>query len=520
MSSLSDLLPLLPETRKPNAYDVFGLASGEQDTDKITAAAIKTVEHLKVVKDQTDPALWQQAAQLVDQARQILADPNRKAGLDAKLRSETAATPVAVSGSAVASASKSTGAGQRGDPLAGLLPAGDPLKPLSVGEPDVDRGSIDMPPGLFGTPAESSRGPVEPKAVSDPTVVKPQTRPSRRRTGRKKSKSISWMLGLMVMGLFAVTGLLGYFVFFGPGTIEVVKTGDKITISTEPQSESTTQTNPVAPRSQLSIAESSGRRKPDGDQPAKHRDPVMGNLLDGRLDDSQPPSPTDNLAVQSEPPMITSPATDPIPNTDSTPNIDLTTKKEPEPAVPAVPMMEASQQDVALAKVRQLIRDADWDKMKAEAESLKSAPLSDENQVRAEALYELADLATYYREGIERAVKELQVGNDFAVTDALRVIVVETGDDLLTVRYNKKNRSFRFNEFPFSLAHRLATFQVPNSPTGQAAKAVFQAVAPKSTDAHRAEAIDWLKSIDGEVEGADPIRLAETIESIYQPVEP
>jgi len=54
---------------------------------------------------------------------------------------------------------------------------------------------------------------------------------------------------------------------------------------------------------------------------------------------------------------------------------------------------------------------------------------------------------------------------------------IEKGDDLLVVRYNEKNRSFTFDEFPFSLAHKLASFSVSDSPTGEAAKAVYQAIA-------------------------------------------
>ena len=131
-------------------------------------------------------------------------------------------------------------------------------------------------------------------------------------------------------------------------------------------------------------------------------------------------------------------------------------------------------------------------------------------------MYELADLATYYRGAIERAVAEINVGNDFAVTDTFRVIVVEKGEDLLVVRYSEKNRSFTFDEFPFSLAHRLATFSTKgDSTTTQAAKAAYQAIAPKATDAHRAEAVVWLREITGEVEGADPKRVADTIESLF-----
>jgi hypothetical protein len=170
----------------------------------------------------------------------------------------------------------------------------------------------------------------------------------------------------------------------------------------------------------------------------------------------------------------------------------------------------------ALERVRTLIREAKWGEMKVAAEAMLEARMTQQQEAEAEALYELADLATYYRGAIERAVAELNVGNDFAVTDTFRVIVVEKGEDLLVVRYSEKNRSFTFDEFPFSLAHRLATFSTPaDSPTTQAGKAAFQAIAPKATAAHRAEAVVWLREITGKVEGADPKRMADTIESLF-----
>ena len=109
--------------------------------------------------------------------------------------------------------------------------------------------------------------------------------------------------------------------------------------------------------------------------------------------------------------------------------------------------------------------------MKNAAESLTEMALSNANATTAQGLFGLADLATYYRGGIELAVGKLQAGNDFSINDTFRVLVVETGEDLLTVRYNKKNRSFKFDDFPFSLAHKLASFEVPDGPTAQAAKA-------------------------------------------------
>ena len=43
----------------------------------------------------------------------------------------------------------------------------------------------------------------------------------------------------------------------------------------------------------------------------------------------------------------------------------------------------------------------------------------------------------------------------------------------------------------------------------------YQAIAPKATDAHRQQSIDWLNEIDGEIKGADRSRLIAAIESVY-----
>jgi hypothetical protein len=96
------------------------------------------------------------------------------------------------------------------------------------------------------------------------------------------------------------------------------------------------------------------------------------------------------------------------------------------------------------------------------------------------------------------------------------VIIVEKGEDLLVVRFNTKNRSYTFDEFPFPLAHKLATFAMDaGTPTFLAAKAAYQALSPKATPAHRDEAVDWLESINEPIEGADPKRVAATIKSLF-----
>ncbi len=494
--SLFDLLPIPAGTEKPNAYEVFGLAKGEQDMNKITGAAIATIERLKSVKDHTDPQLWQQAATMVDHARQILADPQRKAALDAKLNIAKASSPSF--GDVLAQRQ-----GPTTDPLAGLLPVGDPLEPVSLAIHNSDSKSVDIPPGLFGTPGPAIELPrltttaVSPNSARRVPVLETVTASSKRKRRRQGSRFGNWVLGLLTAGLLVATSLLAYFVFYGPGTVQIVKSDDKIIVSTgrEPDTGSVTaDPRPVHP--------------PDGSKPRRTQDPIMGDL-------AEPKSTADNPTF-GQPSGITGEVMETAMETVDPEPMPIEPQEPVAPVTVDRPMMEESAQLNALENVRKLILASDWPKMKPAAETLTEMHLSDENKASAQSLFELVDLATYYREAIRRAVAELEVGNDFEVTDSFRVIVVETGEDRLTVRYNRKDRSFTLNEFPFSLAHKLATFQIPDSPTGHAAKAVYQALATQATDAHRDQAITWLREIDGEVEGANPKQLIKTIESIYQ----
>ena len=171
--------------------------------------------------------------------------------------------------------------------------------------------------------------------------------------------------------------------------------------------------------------------------------------------------------------------------------------------------------DNALEKVREMIRSADWANMKATAESALKMPMNSAQKSDAESLYQLADLATYYRTGIAKAVAELNVGNELAVTEAVQVIVVETGPDLLVVRRSARNYTYKFDELPFSLANRLASQQIAAGDTLVAAKAVYEAIAPKTNVDYREESIRLLRGMQGEVEGADPVSVAKQIQQLF-----
>ncbi len=499
-TKITDLLPIPEGTQQPHAYQVFGLEDGEQDSAKIANAVKRTIARLKASKDSTDAKLWAKAAKLAQDARVVLADPAKKTQLDARFGiisiedepppAEQPPVPQAVD--PLADVLPST------DPLAAVLPPANPFAPMAAPSPPAPQVPLPdnvMPPGVFGTPATGAN-------VAGPTSAAPVFVKPKKSKRRKSSILTTLMFSTFALGMLALIGALIYFLIWGPGELAITKNGGELKITTKPvENDGTPQVSPPHPTSEQS------ERPP--------LDPVMGDLAGDTPPPTRPDKPS-GLATalqSSNPPEVP----------ESSPMVSPPDQRPPEPSPsetePAMePMTDEMIADAekTLDRVRTLIREAKWGEMKVAAESMLETRMTQQQKAESEALYELADLATYYRGAIERAVAEINVGNDFAVTDGFRVIVVEKGEDLLVVRYSEKNRSFTFDEFPFSLAHRLATFSTKgDSATTQAAKAAYQAIAPKATDAHRAEAVTWLREITGEVEGADPKRVADTIESLF-----
>lgn len=523
MTKITDLLPIPAGTKRPHAYQIFGLQEGEQDRAIIERAVAATIAGLKAAKPSTDEQLWKKAAQLVQQARQTLADPEKKAQLDARFgvvaiaeeEPQPAASPAADPLAAVLPAA---------DPLAGVLPAADPL--AGVLPPSDPLESVPPPPGAAPTsptpvsPAQPSPvAPVpQPTSAAAPSVPVPSASSptpqseipaaspvvvrEKKKTRRRRQTSASMVVfGLFIVGMFGLIGLLAY-VLTSDGQVAITSTDGGITISTQPNpSDAQQEVGDPAPVTQP-------RQRP------REIDPVMGALGgDMPVPDGQPSGLVSELdtteLMETEQPMEAAASQfqpEPPAMTDPDPKPDPASEKLTEE------MIEAA--DNMLERVRNLIRQANWKEMKSLAEQATEAPMQDQQQEQAEALYEVAELASYYRGGIERAVADLETGAEIEVND-VRLAVVESGDDLLVVRLNGRNKSYTIDGLPFSLAHQLARFQIPESPTRQAAKAVYQAILPKATPEHREESIAWLREINEEVEGADPQRMAKTLEALY-----
>ncbi|MGB7326239.1 MAG: hypothetical protein WBD31_15300 [Rubripirellula sp.] len=540
LSKLSELLPIDDANSSPHAYQIFGLEDGEQDIAQITKAVQATVARLRSVKADSAPAVWKKAAQLVQAARVTLADPAKKADLDARfgIFAIDEATPAAKNPTTKTPPGSSP---TKVDPLAGFLPPSNPVAPATPAAPATSVApatpsdqSTPSNPVVPATPAGivvpntasptiTSVVPTPQSTVASPTGSASPAAPMLRnvrpvKTRRRGSKLGTLMMATFILGMLAAIGSLSYFLFFGPGTLAITSKDGSLTISTSP--DANTGSTAVAQPRMIEDDQTSTQKK---------RDPVMGNMAG----DAEPP-------FQLSPPdmsTIVQPMTAPEPTgmaSDSTmqPSMATPTANQPmaEQSAPEQPMAEQpmaeqpaitdaviAQADAAIAKVVDSLRSSKWDEIKSLAETTAAMPMNDDQQSLADGLYQLADLATYYQGGIERGLGSLSVGNDFEVTNDFRVVIVEVGPDFLVVRYNAKNRTFKFDEFPFPLAEKLAAFSIPEGPLRQASMSAFQAIAPMSNEGYRDKAITTLGNLDGQVEGANPSLVIKAIKAVSKP---
>ncbi|MGV3485843.1 MAG: hypothetical protein ACO1RT_15605 [Planctomycetaceae bacterium] len=512
------LLSLPPDMASPEAYLVLGLPQAEPDRDRIKAAADYTMARLHAAKATADPEAWATAAQWVKSAYAILGDASKKAAYDRKLASESTPAPPAV------------------DPLAGLLPG-------TSGGPAFHPGHVSRSPSVAPVP---SGAPLAPSAaVFHPAMGEPhpaagfasqtatvQVPVVKGRSSIKRRRGLPWVP--ILLSLFSLATIAGL-----GAVIYVVQNSDPIVVNTSGGPLIGSMVDP----------DGDGRAvSPPMDVTAKQKqpfDPVMGGLA------GDMPIPSASPGAVNEPPtssplQVNAAVPDPRAMADErmTPNSEMAaspmSQASPEmtamspDAGPAAPMMDndvaspaapvpapptaeqVNAGEAALAAVTAAIVSHQWDKMKPLSETAAAAAASESQKELAEDLLQLVDLAVYYRGGIEKSISTLQAGNELDLTNDLKVVIVEASSDKLVIRFNGRNKEYTFDALPLSLAHKLAVLSMPgDSPTTQAAKYAFQAVAPVTTAPYREAAIAELENIDGEVEGAEPARLVAAIRHVY-----
>lgn len=568
--TIHELLELPEHVTSPHAYQVFGLNPGESNAAAIQEAIARRITQLKAAKSSTAPETWSRAAQVLQTAQRALTDPKKKAKLDARFgivsmddaSSTKTASPSVTATPQQASpndATTNTTAGPVVDPLAALLPTGNmsnnthaaavasaqPAARVSDNQPVTEIVDATLAAGpvidqAHVTPANPATGigdvaPNLTPTISQspaPLVVQPRSPTAAR--ARRRQNSGGWLMGGFLLLGFVIVGFLAAFFFWGPGEVQVVRSNDGITIRTkndnanrqgQPQAPVVEQKEPVR---QVRPTSDGIMKQPPPAQP-NSRD-SLGNFLSNpdALPDtstmpglpSQMPSPPEPAPAPGMGTGMQSNVDDSMqPNTvQPTPGPEPSPTTTPSPAARPEPTAEnISAGETAIASAEEAIRQPDWSTMKSLAEAAEKAAVTDEQVARAETLYQIADLGTYYRGGVSRAMADRTAGNEFNVTDSISLLVVEASAQQLIARRGARNYTYTLDDLPFVVSKALAKFQLPmESETGQAAQAIYESIASKSTPEVRADAAVILRSFQN-VEGADPQRIADWIETRYTP---
>lgn len=526
------LLSLPPESQSPDAYRVLGLDSFESDRSVIKSAADAAVSKLRESKSTADEAAWTTAVQWVKTAYAILSDAGKKAAYDRKLMAESAKL-------------------QAFDPLAGMLPGNPgPASSPSLNQPSRQPSEVNRPlaPSIdhaLGSPPASSVGLVQP-AASSITISSPPALPTAGNMpeiampfvkpvpSRKRRRGIPWMMVFLCLFCVLMMGGLGAVLYTLQNSDKQIVlnlgTGAAVFgVDSDGDGKAVVMPGEISERSKRPF------------------DPVMGGLAG----DMPPPQPTEVVdgspvpefdAEASMPPMdsmevesMAGPQANMVPLVESVPAMsdlpmgapsstpipaDAMPTEPPVPAMASEPVepteAQVAEAEQALNAVVASIKQHDWNQMKTLAEKANALPMPGPMQARAEALYQLVDLAAYYRGGLEKSLLTLKAGNEFDLTNDLKVVIVEVGTNKLIIRFNGKNKEYTLDSMPLRLAQKIAELSVPaDSPTAQAAKFAFQAIAPVTTPPYRDEAIAELEKIAEEVEGAEPAKLVAAIRDIY-----
>ncbi|GAB5512532.1 hypothetical protein [Rhodopirellula baltica] len=568
--TIHELLELPEHVTSPHAYQVFGLNPGESNAAAIQEAIARRITQLKAAKSSTAPETWSRAAQVLQTAQRALTDPKKKAKLDARFgivtmddaSSTKTASPSVTATPQQASpndATTNTPAAPVVDPLAALLPTGNtsnnthaapvasaqPAARVSDNQPVTEIVDATLAAGpvidqVHVTPANPATGigdvaPNLTPTISQspaPLVVQPRSPTAAR--ARRRQNSGGWLMGGFLLLGFVIVGFLAAFFFWGPGEVQVVRSNDGITIRTkndnanrqgQPQAPVVEQKEPVR---QVRPTSDGIMKQPPPAQP-NSRD-SLGNFLSNpdALPDtstmpglpSEMPSPPETAPAPGMGTGMQSNVDDNMqPNTvQPTPGPEPSPTTTPSPAARPEPTAEnIAAGETAIASAEEAIRQPDWSTMKSLAEAAEKAAVTDEQVTRAETLYQIADLGTYYRGGVSRAMADRTAGNEFNVTDSISLLVVEASAQQLIARRGARNYTYTLDDLPFVVSKALAKFQLPmESETGQAAQAIYESIASKSTPEVRADAAGILRSFQN-VEGADPQRIADWIETRYTP---
>lgn len=359
---------------------------------------------------------------------------------------------------------------------------------------------------------------------ADVMVKKPQ-----RLSRRRRSKTGLLIPAIFAVACFGIVGVVLFFILNKPGVM-IAMSDDGVAIQDGTENQENQVADPVQ------------EQKPRSAQP---QDPIMGRLgpePENQNPDANAPKLTDPIAgtddneanqaseaMSEEKPRGNQMNDGQAGSTNAAPNsTPPSTPEKPTPDEPPAEMqpsgnnppmeslsgevLQKAEQTLQIAK--SAILDADWNQMNSVANKMLDQPMSDDQKRQADDLFQVIDLALFYRTAIVDSINNLNVGNDFEVSDSLRVIIVEKSPSNLTVMFNKMQREYSIDQLPWPLAHKLASFEVSGDTFSTAAKSVYQAIAPTTNPGLQTQALDWIKEIQDDLDGTDYENVGATLSSL------
>lgn len=359
---------------------------------------------------------------------------------------------------------------------------------------------------------------------ADVMVKKPQ-----KLSRRRRSKTGLLIPAIFAVACFGIVGVVLFFILNKPGVM-IAMSDDGVAIQDGTENQENQVADPVQ------------EQKPRSAQP---QDPIMGRLgpePENQNPDANAPKLTDPIAgtddkeanqaseaMSEEKPRGNQMNDGQAGSTNAAPN--STPPSSPEKPTPDEPpaemqpsgnnppmeslsgeILQKAEQTLQIAK--SAILDADWNQMNSVANKMLDQPMSDDQKRQADDLFQVIDLALFYRTAIVDSINNLNVGNDFEVSDSLRVIIVEKSPSNLTVMFNKMQREYSIDQLPWPLAHKLASFEVSGDTFSTAAKSVYQAIAPTTNPGLQTQALDWIKEIQDDLDGTDKENVGATLSSL------
>jgi len=528
------LLSLPSGVSAPDPYSVLGLTPGESDNAKIAAALKSVVTRLNGVKASADPAAWNQAAIWVKEARRVVSDPILKAQLDQKLAGRSALAPP-----------PPRQATATFDPLAGILPgqatapqpSAGPVQPFSGQSVPADTrntafraGNVPPPPGIprppvpyAAPPAGQSWPPSAVGGVAIETARELEAIGKPKSAGRRRRKRFPWVsLILVALTLASIGVIVGMVVYLNknPGGITIALqpgaggaaavAGSDLAVA-PPVKRDDSPPDPIMGR----LAPAKSERRTDRKSTAEAAGDWLADLPhNGSTDGGQDMPKYATTDAVPDAAKITDPSMASIPEGNPPPTEVPNMAEIPGVTDPTAEQLETAQ--AALLKARQVLATAQWDQMNVAAEAAVRAAVTQEDKKIAKQLVQLAELATYYHVGVEKALDGLKATETFHVTEQIEVAVVEITPTKVTLKFNGRNKDYARSELPLVVAHKIAGFTMPVDAfaTKMAAQA-YQAIAPITTPQYREQAIKALEAMSSQPDDVDPAELVAAIGQVF-----